>query len=83
MILWSVLYLEGEQLSVQGERPMMCLDQLDRWSIRTHRPGLLASGALIEEDKVLLGSEVLDEMEKMVLFSAALARSWCFLGLSF
>jgi hypothetical protein len=31
---------------------------------------------------VLLGSEVLDEAGEMVLFSAALARSWYFLGLS-
>jgi len=42
---------------------------------------LLAFGALIEEEKVLLGSGKLDEVEKMVLSSIALARSWCSLDL--
>jgi hypothetical protein len=31
---------------------------------------------------VLLGSRVLDEVEKIVVSFAALAGSWCFLGLS-
>ena len=38
---------------------------------------LLASGALDElEKKVLLESGMLDEAERMVLSSVALARSW-------
>jgi len=52
---------------------------------------LLAAGALVEEEKVLLvsgfpvgkemmlpGSGILDEVERMVLFSDASAGSWCF-----
>jgi len=43
--------------------------------------GLVGSGMLDEAEKVgLHGSGVLDEAEKMVLFSVALAGSWCFLG---
>ena len=34
-----------------------------------------------EEEKMLLGSGKLDEVEKMVLSSVALAGSWCSLGL--
>jgi len=39
---------------------------------------LLAARALIEKEKVLLGSGMLDKVERMVLSSVALARSWCF-----
>jgi hypothetical protein len=38
---------------------------------------LLASGALIEEVKVIPGSGMLDEMERMVLSSVVLVGSWC------
>jgi hypothetical protein len=42
---------------------------------------LLASGALDEvEKKVLLESGMLDEAERLVLSSVALAESWYFLG---
>jgi len=44
---------------------------------------LLAAGAPIEEEKVLLGSEILDEVEKMVLSSVVLPGSWCSLDLFF
>jgi hypothetical protein len=42
---------------------------------------LLVAGAPIEEEKVLLGSEILDVVERMVLSSVALAGSWYSLGL--
>jgi len=48
---------------------MTCFDRVDRWSAQVHWPGLLESGAP-------------DEAERTVLFSAALAESWCFWGLS-
>ena len=38
---------------------------------------LLASGALIEEERVLIGSDMLDEVGRMVLSSVALVGSWC------
>ena len=38
---------------------------------------LLASGALIEEERVLLRSRILDDVERMVLSSVAFAGSWC------
>ena len=39
------------------------------------------SGAPMEEEMMLLGSGKLDEVEKMVRSSVALAGSWCSLGL--
>jgi len=42
---------------------------------------LLVSRALIEEVKVIPRSEMLDEMERMVLSSVALVGSWCSLDL--
>jgi hypothetical protein len=60
---------------------MMCLDQLDRWSVQTHRSVLFAFEVLDEvEKKVSLESRMLDEAERMVLSSAVLAGSWYFLG---
>ena len=56
---------------------MMCPDRMDRWSVEVHRLDLLAeekellvAGAPIEEEKVLLGSGILDEVERMVLAPA-------------
>ena len=43
---------------------------------------LLVARALVEEVKVLLGSGELDEVEKMLISSATLAGSSCFLELS-
>jgi len=42
---------------------------------------LLASEALIEEERVLPGLGMLDEVERMVLSFVALAGSWCSLDL--
>jgi len=47
---------------------MTCLDRVDRWSTRVHRPDLRESGAP-------------DEVERLVLLSAVSAESWCFWGL--
>jgi len=41
---------------------MMCLDQMDRWSVQVHRSGLLESRAP-------------DEVERMVLLSTVSAES--------
>ena len=67
---------------------MWCPDRLGRSSVRIHRldllveeKELLVAGAPIEEEKVLLGSEILDVVERMVLSSVALAGSWYSLGL--
>jgi len=72
---------------------MMCPDQPDRQSVQKHRLVFLVVGVLVEEEKVLLesrvplekemmplGSETLDEVERMVLSSGALAGSWYFWG---
>jgi len=42
---------------------------------------LLVARAPIEEEKVLLGSGMLDEAERMVLSSVALVGYWCSLDL--
>jgi hypothetical protein len=42
---------------------------------------LLMAGALIEEEKVLLGLEILELVERMMLSFVALAVSWYSLGL--
>jgi hypothetical protein len=42
---------------------------------------LLASEALIEEERALHGSGMLDEVERMVLSSVTSAESWCSLDL--
>jgi len=47
---------------------MTCLGRLDRRFVHVHWLGVLES-------------RVPDEAERMVLFSAALAESWCFWGL--
>jgi hypothetical protein len=60
-------------------------------SVQKHRLVLLAAGVLVEEENVLLvfwfpveremkllGSGILDEVERMVLSSRASAGSWCF-----
>jgi len=73
---------------------MMCPDQPGRRSVQIHRlvflaaevlikgeTVLLASRDLIEEVKVLLGSGMLDGVERMVLSSVTLAGSWCSLDL--
>ena len=70
----------------------MCPDQPDRQSVQMHRLVLLVAGVLIEGEKVLLvsgapigkermlfGLEILDEVERMALFSHALTGFWCFL----
>jgi len=44
---------------------------------------LLAVGAPIKEEKVLVGSQILDEVERMVLSSVVLPGSWCSLDLFF
>jgi hypothetical protein len=41
-----------------------CLDRMDQWSIRVHRPCMLEFGAP-------------DEVERMVLLFAVSAESWC------
>ena len=62
---------------------MMCPDRLGQWFVQIHRLGLLvekellAAGAPIEEEKVLLGSGTLDEVERMVL---SLLSLWLGLG---
>ena len=48
----------------QERHPMTYLDQMGRWSVQVHRPGLLESGAP-------------DEVEKMVLVFTVSAESWC------
>jgi len=67
---------------------MMCPNRLGRWFVQIHRLGLLAeekellaARAPIEEEKVLLGSGMLDEVERMVLSSIVLAGSSCSLDL--
>jgi len=39
---------------------------------------LLVSGLPVDREMMLPESVTLDEVEKMVLFSGALATSWCF-----
>ena len=78
-------------MSALEGRPMMCPDQPDRQSVQIHRQVhltagvlivgenvLLVSGPPIEEDRMLCGSGILDEVERMVLSSDALVGSWCF-----
>ena len=73
---------------------MMCLDQLDRQSIHTHRLVLLVAEVLIEGETILVvcgflvkkvmtphGSATLDEEEKMVLSSGTLVATWYSWGL--
>ena len=69
---------------------MRCPDQPDWQSVQKHRLVLLAAGVLVGEEKMFLvsgfpveemmlpGSEILDEVERMVPSSGASARSWCF-----
>ena len=64
---------------------MMCPNRQAEWSDQTHQldppakgKALLASKALVEEERLIPRSEVLDEMDRMVLSSDALAGSWCF-----
>jgi len=70
---------------------MICPDEPDRQSDQKHRLVLLVAEVLVEEEKLLLvseflvekgtmlpGLETLDEEERMVLSSGALAGSWYF-----
>jgi len=72
----------------------MCPDQPDRQPVQRYRLVLLATGVLVEEEKILLvsrllvkkvmtphGSVMLDEEEEMVLSSGTLAVTWYFWGL--
>ena len=75
-------------MSAQEGQPMRCLDRLGRSSVQIHRLDLLVeekkllmAGALIEEEKVLLGLEILELVERMMLSFVALAVSWYSLGL--
>jgi len=72
---------------------MTCPDKPDRQPVQKHRLVLLAAGVLAGEEKVFLvsgiqvekemmlpGLGILNEVERMVLFSGASADSWYFWG---